>query len=991
MVESSIVKGIAPVAIIDCQLPFEYTIASRSTDVMVWNAVYDAHNEVACLMLGSMTPELHGRLENSSPYEMLQKLKSMFKKQVGVERFDLIQTFHACKPEEGKSVSSYILKMKGYVEQLERLGYVLPQDPSVGLIMASLVTLLDLVKVKAMERIKVISLSLKTLNLLLKSTPAKDDACHHYKEVGHYKRNCLAYLAELIKKKKQVGTTSSSAKHNLDSTFLWSCRLAYISKKRIEKLQQDGLLKSTDEESFDQCVSCLTGKMTRKLFPHRTERATDLLGIIHTDVCGPLRHVSRQETTTRILNMVTTKKVDKTPYELWYGKVPNLSYLKEMMGYYFYFPPENKIVVARYAEFLEKNLLSQEVSGRAEELEEIQYKDTSPSENTNKIPMEVEGFEPPQEEVVPIRRSARTHQAPDRLCLNIEVEEHSLGGLNEPTNYKAAMLDPESDKWLDVMNAEMQSMKDNQVWRLVDLPPNCKTVGSKWIFKKKTDMDGIVHTYKARLVAKGYTQTYGVDYEETFSPVADIRAIRILIAIVTFYDCEMWQMDVKTAFLNGYLDENIYMVSKRLIGLSQSAYMDKILKRFRMDNSKRGYIPMQERLDLNKTQGASTPKEVKRMQNVPYASVVGEPHWTAVKIILQYLRNIKDMILVYDGNPEAELRVDCYCNVVFETNRDDIKSQDTSSLNNIAALEAAMEAVWIRKFILGLGIVPTINEPIKMFCDNSAALLIANEPGVQRSARHYHRRYHYVRECIELGEINLLKVHTDENLADPFTKALPKGKLTQHARSMGLRLASSGDMHRVQIWNDIVDRIRSWLSKWKMKMLSIGGRLTLVKSVLGSMPIFHMSLFKVPAGILRTLESIRCHFFNGHDITSKKVSWVQWNKVLASKDNGGLGVSSLFALNRGSINGTKSCWLSIVNEINVLAKKSINLMDFMHIKLGNGDSTAFWEDLWCADGRLKDRYPRAYSLETCKSITVSSKLMHPTLAHSFLVDLEDGR
>ncbi|GKD82433.1 RNA-directed DNA polymerase, eukaryota, reverse transcriptase zinc-binding domain protein, partial [Tanacetum coccineum] len=92
----------------------------------------------------------------------------------------------------------------------------------------------------------------------------------------------------------------------------------------------------------------------------------------------------------------------------------------------------------------------------------------------------------------------------------------------------------------------------------------------------------------------------------------------------------------------------------------------------------------------------------------------------------------------------------------------------------------------------------------------------------------------------------------------------------------------------------------------------------------------------------------------------------------------------------GSINGTKSCWLSIVNEINVLAKKSINLMDFMHIKLGNGDSTAFWEDLWCADGRLKDRYPRAYSLETCKSITVSSKLMHPSLAHSFRRDPRGG-
>ncbi|GJT63186.1 zf-CCHC domain-containing protein [Tanacetum coccineum] len=104
----------------------------------------------------------------------------------------------------------------------------------------------------------------------------------------------------------------------------------------------------------------------------------------------------------------------------------------------------------------------------------------------------------------------------------------------------------------------------------------------------------------------------------------------------------------------------------------------------------------------------------------------------------------------------------------------------------IAASEAAMEAVWIRKFISRLGIVPTINEPIKMFYDNSAALHFANEPGVHKGVRHYHRRYHYVRKSIELGEIKFLKVYTDNNLVDPFTKALPKGKLTQHARSMGL-------------------------------------------------------------------------------------------------------------------------------------------------------------------------------------------------------------
>ncbi|GKE33359.1 retrotransposon protein, putative, ty1-copia subclass [Tanacetum coccineum] len=155
------------------------------------------------------------------------------------------------------------------------------------------------------------------------------------------------------------------------------------------------------------------------------------------------------ESATRILNMVPTTKVDKTPYELWYGKVPNLSYLKvwgcealvkrdtpeKLQQRYVKF-------VARYAEFFEKSIITQEVSGRAVDLEEIQDEDESPSEITSQIPIEVEGFEPPQEEVVLIRRFEWTHRAPTRLCLNIEAEEHSLGDLNEPTSYKVAMLDP---------------------------------------------------------------------------------------------------------------------------------------------------------------------------------------------------------------------------------------------------------------------------------------------------------------------------------------------------------------------------------------------------------------------------------------------------------------------------------------------------------------------------------------------------------------------
>nr|GEU34690.1 zinc finger, CCHC-type [Tanacetum cinerariifolium] len=255
----------------------------------------DAHNEVACLMLGSMTLEIYRQFKNSSPYDMIQELKSMFEKQAGVERFDLIQTFHACKQEEVKSVSSYVLKMKGYVEQLEHLSYVLPQDISVGLILNGLTS-------------------------------------------------------------DFVGFVRNYNMHNMGRTIGELHALLIEYEKGLPK-------KATTPQ---------------------------VLAI--------------QESATRILNMVPTKKVDKTPYELWYGKVPNLSYLKvwgcealmkrdtpgklqqrsvksifvgypkKIMGYYFYFQPDNKIVVVRYAKFLEKNLISQESSGRVVELKEIQEK-----------------------------------------------------------------------------------------------------------------------------------------------------------------------------------------------------------------------------------------------------------------------------------------------------------------------------------------------------------------------------------------------------------------------------------------------------------------------------------------------------------------------------------------------------------------------------------------------------------------------------------------
>nr|GEW01205.1 hypothetical protein [Tanacetum cinerariifolium] len=124
--------------VIEQPLPAALTGDSEANVMAKWNALYDAYNEVACLMLGSMTPELHRQFENDSPYDIIQELKSMFEKQAGVERFDPIQTFHSCKQKESKPVVAYVLQMKGYVDQLERLGYMLPQDLVVGLILNGL-------------------------------------------------------------------------------------------------------------------------------------------------------------------------------------------------------------------------------------------------------------------------------------------------------------------------------------------------------------------------------------------------------------------------------------------------------------------------------------------------------------------------------------------------------------------------------------------------------------------------------------------------------------------------------------------------------------------------------------------------------------------------------------------------------------------------------------------------------------------------------------
>ena len=191
-----------------------------------------------------------------------------------------------------------------------------------------------------------------------------------------------------------------------------------------------------------------------------------------------------------------------------------------------------------------------------------------------------------------------------------------------------------------------------------------------------------------------------------------------------------------------------------------------------------------------------------------FQSTYGEEHWSAVKNIHKYLRMTKDLFLVYG---EGDLQVNGYTDASFQSDRDDCKSQSgfvfimcgetvvwksskqettadsTTEDEYIAVSDAAMEAVWIKKFINELGVVPSIVDPIPLYCDNNGAIAQVKEPRFHQRSKHVLRRYHLIREIIGRQDVKIERVPTDQNVADPFTKALSQGKFDQHIDAMGIK------------------------------------------------------------------------------------------------------------------------------------------------------------------------------------------------------------
>ncbi|KAI5347656.1 hypothetical protein L3X38_000543 [Prunus dulcis] len=541
-----------------------------------------------------------------------------------------------------------------------------------------------------------------------------------------------------------------------------------------------------------------------------------------------------------------------------------------------------------------------------------------------------------------IRRPALT----DDYFVYLQGAEHDINRTEDPMTFKQAMMSEKSENWWAAMKSELNSMEKNGVWKLVTLPQGCKPIGCKWVFKTKRNSKGQVDRYKARLVAKGFTQKEGIDYNETFSPVSTKDSLRIIIALVAHFDLHLHQMDVKTAFLNGDLEEEIYMMQpegfiqekekslvcklcksiyglkqasrqwylkfnkvvkaygftenaldecvymktsgrhfiilvlyvddillactnltllhdcksflfkhfdmtdmaeasyvlgidisrnrdKGLLGLSQRSYIEKVLKRFNMQDCAGSDIPIAKGDKLSTEQAPKTEQEKLEMADKPYASLVGslmyaqvctrpdlafavsmlgrfqsnpgQAHWVAGKKVMRYLQRTKDYKLVFKRSENLELQG--FADADFAGCQDTLKSifgfvfmfggaavswrsikqpltaGSTMLAEFLACYEATSQAMWLRNFIISLSVVESIHRPIQLWNDNSAAVTFAKGNKRTRGSRLLDVKFIIVKEKINQGYTTIDHIGTEQMIADPLTKGVPNAVFHRHVFS----------------------------------------------------------------------------------------------------------------------------------------------------------------------------------------------------------------
>ncbi|GJY89278.1 putative ribonuclease H-like domain-containing protein [Tanacetum coccineum] len=364
-----------------------------------------------------------------------------------------------------------------------------------------------------------------------------------------------------------------------------------------------------------------------------------------------------------------------------------------------------------------------------------------------------------------VQKQRRNNHKDFHLCLFACFQSQ-----HEPTKISEAL---EDERWVDAMQEELLQFEIQKVWILVDLPYGKKAIGTKWVYQNKKDERGVVVRNKARLVAQGHRQEEGIDYDEVFAPVARLEAIRIFLAFASYMGFIVYQMDVKSAFLYGKIDED------------QDKYVAKILKKFNFASVKTASTPIETQKPLVKDEEASDVDvhlyrsmigslmyvtasrpdimfavcACSRFQVTPKTS-----HLSAVKRIFRYLKGKPKLGLWYPR--ESSFDLESYSDSDYAGVNIDRKSttRGCQFLGN-----AKSKPLW-----------PFLLQKLNML------LLQAANPVYHSKTKHIAIRHHFIRDAYEKKLIQVLKIHTDDNVADLLTKAFDVSRFQFLVVSIGM-------------------------------------------------------------------------------------------------------------------------------------------------------------------------------------------------------------
>ncbi|KAE8706560.1 hypothetical protein F3Y22_tig00110392pilonHSYRG00195 [Hibiscus syriacus] len=566
-----------------------------------------------------------------------------------------------------------------------------------------------------------------------------------------------------------------------------------------------------------------------------------------------------------------------------------LGYADGVKGYRLWDPTASKVIISRDVIFVEDKLQRKEDDDSAKKLETTQIhveKEFEQGESSEAEPAHDEQ-EPESSEAPTTRQSDRVRRRPNwhsDYVIEGNIAYCLLTEDGEPSTYQEAINNLDASLWMMAMQEEIKALHKNNTWDLVPLPQGRKPVGNKWVLKIKRNGDDQVERYRARLVVKGYAQKKYIDFNEIFSPVVRLTTVRVVLAMCATLNLHLEQLDVKTAFLHGNLEEEIYMLqsegfeedekknlvcrlnkslyglkqaprcwykrfdsfimclgynrlntdpcayfkrsgdndfvilllyvddmlvagpnkdhieelkeelarefemkdlgstnkilgmqihrdrSNRKIWLSQKNYLKKILSRFSMQDSLGSlmFAMICTRPDIAQAVGV-----VSR-----YMANPGKEHWNIVKRILSYIKGTSNVALCYGG---SNLLINGA--VSWVSKLQSVVATSTIEAEYVAATQASKEAIWLKMLLEELG---HNQEYVSLFCDNQSVLHLAKNLAFHSRTKHIRVQYHFIREKVEEGTVDMQKIHTKDNIADFMTKAINADKFTWCRSSCGL-------------------------------------------------------------------------------------------------------------------------------------------------------------------------------------------------------------